>query len=73
MSLRQEDREDRISRRAYHLWETAGLRESDELACWLKAEDLEAAEESRHHGQFGESFPSTDPQSLADAPAPSEK
>ncbi len=73
MSLRQEDREDRIRRRAYQLWETAGLREGDELACWLKAEDLEAAEESRHHGRLGESFPSTDPQTRADGPPPGEK
>ncbi len=73
MSLRQEDREDRIRRRAYQLWESAGLREHDELSCWLQAEDLEAAEESRHHGRLGESFPSTDPRALADAPQPAEK
>ncbi len=75
MSLRQEDREDRISRRAYQLWEAAGLREGDELAHWLRAEDLEAAEESRRHGRLGESFPSNDPHAIADAlaPPPTEK
>ncbi len=73
MSLRQEDREDRISRRAYQLWEAAGMPEGDELAHWLRAEELEIAEERRHRGAIGESFPSTDPQALADAPEPAEK
>jgi Protein of unknown function (DUF2934) len=57
MSMTQEDREDRVRRRAYLLWQDAGGRDGEELRFWLEAEDLEAAEEAKGGHPNGESFP----------------
>jgi hypothetical protein len=45
MAISREDREAFLQRRAYQLWEDAGLREGDELTFWLMAEEMEAAED----------------------------
>jgi hypothetical protein len=62
MSLKQEDREDRIRRYAYQIWLDAGLPDGETLACWQAAEEHEAAEESTHSTPAGESFPAGDPE-----------
>jgi hypothetical protein len=60
MSLRQEDREDRIRRRAYELWLDAGLPAAGSVEFWQEAEDQEVAEEANIPTRTGESFPAAD-------------
>ena len=57
MSLTQEDREDRVRRRAHQLWQDAGMRDGEELRFWLQAEELEAAEEAKISTPASETFP----------------
>jgi hypothetical protein len=60
MSMKQEDREDRIRRRAYELWRDAGLPESGSVAFWQAAEDQEVAREAQTSSRLAESFPADD-------------
>ena len=65
MSLKQEDREDRIRRRAYELWLEAGLHESGSVEFWQAAENQEVAEEAKYTSRISESFPANDPENAA--------
>ena len=60
MSLQQEDREDRIRRRAYQLWLDAGLHDTGSVEFWQTAENQEVAEEAKSSSRIGESFPAND-------------
>jgi hypothetical protein len=62
MSLKQEDREDRIRRLAYQLWQDAGLPEGGSVEFWQAAEDREVAHEAGTSSRTGESFPASDPE-----------
>jgi hypothetical protein len=62
MSLRQEDREDRVRRRAYQLWQDAGLHDGGSV-------EREVAEEANTHSRVGESFPANDPERPAKVPS----
>ncbi len=69
MALRQEDREDRVRRRAYRLWQDAGLPDGGSVAFWQAAEEQEVAEEANTGSRTGESFPADDPERPVEAPA----
>ncbi len=62
MSLKQEDREDRIRRSAYQMWLDAGLPDGETLACWQAAEEQEAAKEATVTTPAAETFPASDPE-----------
>ena len=62
MSLRQEDREDRMRRHAYQLWLDAGLPASGSIEFWQAAEEQEVAEEAKTRSNSAESFPAEDPE-----------
>ena len=68
MSMQQEGREDRVRRRAYQLWEAAGLRDGEDLRFWLEAEELEAAEEAKGAADT-ESFPASGAAASGKAPS----
>jgi hypothetical protein len=62
MSLKQEDREDRIRRRGYQLWQDAGLPEGGSVEFWQAAEEQEVAQEANTSSRTGENFPAVDPE-----------
>jgi len=59
--MKQEDREDRTSRRAYQLWLDAGLSDGASLEYWQAAQEQEAAQEAMLKSPSEESFPAGDP------------
>jgi hypothetical protein len=67
MSMRQEDREDRIRRRAYQMWLGAGLPDGDSIGYWQAAEEQEVGEESKVRNRSAESFPAPDPELCGNA------
>jgi hypothetical protein len=62
MSIKQEDREDRVRRHAYRLWLDAGLPPSGSIEFWQAAEEQEVAEKAKIHSHSAESFPAEDPE-----------